>query len=196
MRDQKRHEGVEPTDHVVVHDDRRVHEGKLLKIDRADVELPGGARTILESIRHPGAAAALPFVDDDHVLLVRQYRHAMGGYILEAPAGKLDDGEPPIVCARREVQEEVGHLAQKLEPLGTIFTTPGFTDEVIWLYEAHDLIEKGLDHEEDEVIEVQTWSFEEAVLAVQDGRIRDGKTVAVILHAALRRRVATEARPE
>lgn len=196
MRSPEGHDGVEPTDDVTVHDDQRVHEGKLLKIDRADVELPGGARTILESIRHPGAAAVLPFVDDDHVLLVRQYRHAMGGYIIEAPAGKLDDGEPPVVCARREVQEEVGQLAQKLEFLGAIFTTPGFTDEIIWLYEAHDLVEKGIDHEEDEVIEVQTWSFDEAVLAVQDGRIRDGKTVALILHAALRRRVITDPRPD
>lgn len=190
------HEGVEPTDDVTVHDEQRVHEGRLLKIDRTDVELPGGARTTLESIRHPGAAAALPFVDEDHVLLVRQYRHAMGGHILEVPAGKLDDGEPPAVCARREVQEEVGRLAQRLEPLGAIFTTPGFTDEVIWLYEAHDLVEKELAHEHDEVIEVQTWTFDEAVRAVQDGRIRDGKSVATILHAALRRQSIKDPRTE
>lgn len=182
------HEGVEATDQVTVHDEQRVYEGRLLKVDRADVQLPGGARAQLESIRHPGAAAALPFVDDDHVLLVRQYRHAMGGYILEVPAGKLDDGEPPVVCARREVQEEVGVLAQRLELLGAIFTTPGFTDEVIWLYEAHDLVQKEIAHEQDEVIEVQTWRFDDAVRAVQDGRIRDAKSVATILHAALRRR--------
>ena len=190
------HEGVEPSDDVVVHSEERVHEGRLLKVDRADVALPGGARATLESIRHPGAAAALPFVDDEHVLLVRQYRHAVGGWILEVPAGKLDDDEPPVVCARREVQEEVGFLAQRLEPLGAIFTTPGFTDEVIWLYEAHDLVEKDLDHEEDEVIEVQRWRFDDAVRAVQDGRIRDGKSVAAILHAALRRASIRDPRTE
>lgn len=192
----KIHQGVESTEDVTVHAEERVHEGRLLKIDRADVQLPGGARAELESIRHPGAAAALPFVDDDHVLLVRQYRHAMGGYILEVPAGKLDDGEPPVVCARREVQEEVGVLAQRLEPLGAIFTTPGFTDEVIWLFEAHDLVEKELAHEQDEVIEVQTWRFDDAVAAVEDGRICDAKSVATILRAALRRRPAPEPRTD
>ena len=181
------HEGVESTDDVTVHEEQRVYEGRLLKIDRADVSLPGGARTALESIRHPGAAAALPFLDDDRVLLVRQYRHAMGGYILEVPAGKLDDGEAPDVCARREVEEEVGYRPGRLVPLQAIFTTPGFTDEVIWLDEAHELQARGLAHEEDEVIEVQEWSFDDAVQAVRDGRIRDGKSEAAILHAALRR---------
>lgn len=181
------HEGVEPTEDVTVHDERRVHEGRLLKIDLADVSLPGGARAALESIRHPGAAAALPFLDDDRVLLVRQYRHAMGGFILEVPAGKLDDGEAPDVCALREVEEEVGYRSGRLEPLGAIFTTPGFTDEIIWLYEAHELEHRGVAHEEDEVIEVQEWRFADAVQAVRDGRIRDGKSVAAILHAALRR---------
>ncbi len=182
-----RHEGVESAPGVVVHHEHRSYDGKLLKIDEADVGLPGGNRATLESIRHPGAAAALPFLDDDTVLLVRQYRHAMGGYILEVPAGKLENEEPPAVCARREVQEEVGHLPGRLDPLGAIFTTPGFTDEVIWLFEAHDLVDTGTDHEDDEVIEVLTWGFDEAVAAVADGRIRDGKSVAAILHAALRR---------
>ncbi|HKK69896.1 MAG TPA: NUDIX hydrolase [Candidatus Krumholzibacteria bacterium] len=182
-----RHEGVESAPGVVVHGEHRVFDGRLLKIDEAAVGLPGGSRATLESIRHPGAAAALPFVDDDTVLLVRQYRHAMGGYILEVPAGKIDDEEPPAVCARREVQEEVGHLPGRLEPLGAIFTTPGFTDEVIWLFEAHDLVDTGTAHEEDEVIEVQSWRFDQAIQAVEDGRIRDAKSVAAILHSALRR---------
>jgi ADP-ribose pyrophosphatase len=102
------HEGVEPADGVRVLSSDRTHEGPLLKIDLDEVELPGGALARLESIRHPGAAAVLPFLSDDRVLLVRQYRHAMGGWILEVPAGKLDDGESPTVCAAREVEEEVG----------------------------------------------------------------------------------------
>jgi ADP-ribose pyrophosphatase len=112
----------------------------------------------------------------------------MGGWILEVPAGKLDDGEPPSVCAAREVEEEVGHQVGALLELGAIFTTPGFTDEVIWLYEAHDLTRTEIAHEEDEVIEVVEMEFEDAVQAVQDGEIRDGKTVSTILHAALRRK--------
>jgi len=182
------HEGVDPEPAASVLESRRTHEGPLLKIDLDEVELPGGAVARLESIRHPGAAAALPFLADGRVLLVKQYRHAMGGWILEIPAGKLDDGEAPESCAVREVEEEVGYRAGALTPLGAIFTTPGFTDEVIWLYEAHGLEKTELAHEVDEVIEVLTWEFDEAVRAVHDGRIRDGKSVAAILHAALRRK--------
>lgn len=186
------HDGVQPDPATTVVHHRRTHEGPLLKIDLEEVRLPGGSTATLESIRHPGAAAALPFLADGRVLLVRQYRHAMGGWILEVPAGKLDGDEPPDHCARREVEEEVGQRVGRLEPLGAIFTTPGFTDEVIWLYEAHDLTATSTDHEADEVIDVQTWSFDEALEAVLDGRIRDSKSVATILHAALRRgRTAT-----
>lgn len=181
------HDAVHPDPAARVTKSERVHEGRLLKIDLDTVELPGGRSTTLESIRHPGAAAALPFLPDGRVLLVRQYRHALGGWILEVPAGKLDAGEHPDLCARREVAEEVGYEVGRLVPLGAIFTTPGFTDEIIWLYEAHDLSPVGTAHEDDEVIEVLQWSFEEALAAVREGRIRDGKSVSTILHAALRR---------
>ncbi len=181
------HDGVEPDPRVTVATTDRVHEGPLLKIDLEDVHLPGGKRALLETIKHPGAAAALPFLPNGDVLMVRQYRHALGGWILEVPAGKLDDGEPPDQCARREVAEEVGYEVGDLRPLGAIFTTPGFTDEVIWLYEAHDLKEVGTAHEDDEVIEVLKVPFEEALRAVRDGRIRDGKSVSTILHAAMQR---------
>lgn len=181
------HQGVEPTQDVELRSKERVFEGRLLKIDREELILPGGRQATLESIRHPGAAAALPFLPDGRVLLVRQYRHAMGGLILEVPAGKLDPGESPDTCAAREVEEEVGYRVGALTLLGSVFTTPGFTDEVIWLYEAHDLTATRTAHESDEVIEVLTWDFAEAVRAVSDGRIRDGKSVAAILHAALRR---------
>jgi ADP-ribose pyrophosphatase len=183
------HEGVEADASVKVRSSTRSHEGRLLKIDLDEVELPGGKVARLESIRHPGAAAVLPFLANGNVLLIRQYRHAMGGWILEVPAGKLDDGEPPAECAVREVEEEVGHQVGALLELGAIFTTPGFTDEVIWLYEAHDLTATRLAHEEDEVIEVVEMEFDEAVRRVRDGEIRDGKTVATLLHAALRRSV-------
>ncbi|RKZ16211.1 ADP-ribose pyrophosphatase [bacterium] len=181
------HEGVTTAPPAELISTTRTHEGPLLKIDLDEVRLPGGAVAHLESIRHPGAAAVLPVLGDGRVLLVNQYRHAMGGWILEVPAGKLDDGEAPSVCAAREVEEEVGHKVGALLELGAIFTTPGFTDEVIWLYEAHDLEATEIAHEADEVIEVVTMDFDEAVAAVQDGRIRDGKSVATILHAAIRR---------
>lgn len=168
---------------------RRAYEGRLLKIDLDEVELPGGRRATLETIRHPGAAAALPFLEDDEVILIRQYRHAVGGTILEIPAGKLDrPGEPPDRCAAREVEEETGVRPGRLVPLGSILTTPGFTDEVIWLFEAHELVPTATAHEDDEVIEPVTMPFGEALAAVEDGRIRDAKSVAAILAAAVRRR--------
>lgn len=181
------HDAVEPDRRARLLSRVRVHEGPLLKIDLDRVGLPHGREAVLETIRHPGAAAALPFLEDGSVLLIRQYRHAVGGFILEVPAGKLDPGEEPERCARREVEEEVGHRPGRLVPLGAIFTTPGFTDEIIWLYEAHDLTATQVAHEADELIEVVRVPFDEAVEGVRDGRIRDGKSVAAILHAVLRR---------
>ncbi len=182
-----RFRGVERDAGVRVVKSERVYEGRLLKVDRDEVELPGGKRATLESIEHPGAAAALPFLPTGEVLLVRQYRHAVGGYILESPAGKLDPGEEPEACIVREVEEEVGYRPGRIKPLGAIFTTPGFTDEVIWLYEAHELVETVLAHEDDEVIEVVRMPFEESLEAVRSGRIRDTKSVATILRAAIER---------
>lgn len=165
----------------------RVYEGKLLKIDREEVALPGGKQATLETIRHPGAAAVVPFLDDQRIVMIRQYRHATGGYLLEVPAGKLDHGEPPELCAQREVEEETGHAAGRLIVLGAIWTTPGFTDEVIWLYEAHDLRRTMQRLEADEVIETLELPFETALAMVRSGEIRDAKSVAALLLAAQRR---------
>ncbi|MBP7148316.1 MAG: NUDIX hydrolase [Acidobacteria bacterium] len=166
----------------------RVFEGKLLKVDREEVVLPGGKRATLETIRHPGAAAALPFFDDGTVMLIRQYRHAAGGFILEVPAGKLAPGEPPADCIARELEEEIGYRPGRLVELGSILTTPGFTDEVIWLFEAHALEPGQLDLGEDEVIEPVRVPFDTAVGWVLDGTIRDVKSVSSILKAHARRR--------
>lgn len=167
----------------------RVFEGQLIKVDREEVELPGGKRASLEIIRHPGAAAILPFVAADRVLLIHQFRHAAGGFILEVPAGKLDRGEPPETCALREVEEEVGRKAGRLVPLGPMFTTPGFTDEVIWLYEAHDLAAGRQALDADEVLSVVEYPFEQVVRMALSGEIRDAKSVCTILMAFARRRL-------
>jgi len=165
----------------------RVFEGKLLRIDREEIELPHGKHAVLETIRHPGAAAVLPFLPDGRVVLIRQYRHAAGGFIVEVPAGKLDPGEQPERCARREVEEETGWRAGELVPLGSILTTPGFTDEVIWLFEAHALVRGRQALEADEVLDTLEVPFEEAVAMVRCGAITDAKSVASILLAFARR---------
>ncbi len=167
----------------------RVYSGKLLKIDLDRVQLPNGRETDLEMVRHPGASAVLPFVTADEVLLIRQFRYATGGFILEVPAGTLHPGEEPEACARREVEEEAGHRPGRLERLASIFTTPGFTDEIIHLYTAHDLTptEQKLDH--DEVISVERIRFESALAAIGRGEIVDSKTICTLLlaHESLRR---------
>ena len=113
---------------------RRIFKGRVVTLDIDTVTLPNGATIELEMIHHPGAAAVVPMKEDGTVILIRQYRHAAGGYIYEIPAGKLHPGEDPKLCAARELQEEIGYRADSLELLTSILTTPGFTDEVIHIY--------------------------------------------------------------
>ena len=151
------------------------------------VTLPNGYTTTLEVIHHPGAAAVVPFLPDGNVLLIRQYRHAAGGYLLEIPAGKLDPGEAPEACARRETEEEVGHRVGRLERLGAILTTPGFTDEIIHLYAGYDLTATQSAPEPDEDLTVVRMPFAEAVARVERGEIQDAKSMAALLLAARKR---------
>jgi len=165
---------------------RLLHEGRSISLWEEDAVLPGGRRVALEVVRHPGAAAIVPFEDDDHVLLIRQYRHAAGDMIWEVPAGKIDDGEAPEICAARELEEEVGRRAGRFVALGPIWTTPGFTDEVIHLFAAFDLTSVPARPEDDEVIEVHRTSLADALEKVWSGELRDAKSALALLHAARR----------
>ncbi len=165
-------------------DGRFVYRGRILQVCLDRVKLPNGNVAELEVIRHPGAAAVVPLTGEGQVLLVRQYRYATGGFLLEVPAGKLDPGESPETCAAREVEEEVGHRAGRLEPMGWIFTTPGFTDEKIWLYLARDLTPTAMNLQHDEVLTVECVPLERAVEMARTGEIRDAKTVCALLLAA------------
>ena len=149
--------------------------------------LPNGRDVELDLVEHPGAAAIVPFEDDDTVLLIRQYRYAAGGTIWEVPAGKLD-GEAPQVCAARELEEEVGRRAGRLEALVSIWTTPGFTDERIHLFAAFDLETIPPRREEDEIIEVVPTPFSKALEMVFSGELDDAKSALALLHAAHRLR--------
>jgi ADP-ribose pyrophosphatase len=168
---------------------RRVYTGRVVSLDVDTVRYPDGSTGELEMIRHPGAAAVLPFASDPRgadptVLLIRQYRYAAGGPLLEIPAGRLGPGEDPAACARRELLEEVGVTAGRVEHLTTIWTTPGFTDERIHLYWAADLTAGAPAREPDEFIEVVPTPLSEALGLVRDGGICDGKTAAAILYMA------------
>lgn len=164
---------------------RTVFAGRIVTLNVESVTLPNGARVELEIIHHPGAAAVVPLHEDGSVLLVRQYRHAAGGYLLEIPAGKLEPGEDPRDCARRELEEETGYRAGRLDFLVSLLTTPGFTDEVIHLYRATGLTPgtQALGH--DEVLEVVSMDLGEAVREIRRGGIRDAKTIAGLQAAFL-----------
>jgi ADP-ribose pyrophosphatase len=165
---------------------RRIHTGRVVNLDVDTVRYPDGSTGELEMLRHPGAAAVLPFASDPRgadptVLLIRQYRYATGGPLLEIPAGRLNPGEEPAACARRELQEEVGVTAGRLERLTTIWTTPGFTDERIHLFLAEGL-EPGAEHREtDEFMELHTLRWSEVLRLVESGEVVDGKTLVSLL---------------
>lgn len=167
---------------------REIYRGRVVNLGVETVTLPNGATVELEVIRHQGASAVVPLREDGSVLLIRQYRHAAGGFIYEIPAGKLDPGEDPLACAERELEEETGHRAGRLEYLLTFFTTPGFTDEIIHIYLATELT-PGVQHlEHDEVLDVVEMPLEHALQRIADGTIRDGKTIIGLQTAFLTRR--------
>lgn len=173
--------------------ERRVQRGAQFELITERIALPNGRSVLLDLLKHPGAAAVVPFLDDGQVLLIRQYRFATGGYLLEIPAGKLDAGEAPEACAARELEEETGYRAGRLETLGAIWPSPGFTDEKIHLFAAHDLQPAEQRLESDEIIELVPMSFEAALAAIVDGGIQDAKSGMALLLAAERRRSRTEA---
>ena len=160
---------------------RQVFKGRILDVSVDKVELPNGNVAELEVIRHPGAAAMVPVDEDRNVLLVRQYRYASGGWLLEVPAGKLDGGEPPEACAAREIEEETGHRAGELIPMGWIWTTPGFTDEKIWLFLARGLRETRTSLQRDEVLTVERLPLDRAVEMAATGEIQDAKSICALL---------------
>jgi len=168
---------------------RRIYSGRVVNLDLDTIQYPDSSTGELEMIRHPGAAAVLPFASDPRgadptVLLIRQYRYAAGGPLLEVPAGRLDPGEEPAACARRELREEVGVTAGRVERLTTIWTTPGFTDERIHLFWAAELTAGDHAREPDEFIEVVPTPLSQTLALVRGGEICDGKTVAAILYMA------------
>lgn len=165
-------------------DRRPIYQGSVVDLGLETATLPDGRTVELEVVRHRGAAAVVPLHADGSVTLVHQYRHAGGGMHHEVPAGKLDGGEAPEVCAVRELAEETGLRARRWRSLGPIHTTPGFTDEVIHLFLATELEEVGQALEEDEYIELVRLPLAEALAMAADGRITDGKTICALFRAA------------
>jgi ADP-ribose pyrophosphatase len=168
---------------------RRVHAGRVIALDVDEVRFPDGSVGEVEIVRHPGASAVVPFLSDPRghdpqILLIRQYRYAAGGVLYEIPAGRLEPGEDPATCARRELLEETGCVAAKLEPLTTVFTTPGFTDERIHLFQASEITRAETSHEADEFIQAAPTLLSRALEMIASGTIHDAKSALGILFAA------------
>lgn len=167
----------------------RQYTGKIIAVDRDTVRFPDGSIGELDIIRHPGASAIVPFVsdvtgDDPQILLLRQYRYAANGFLYEIPAGRLEPGEDPRDCAVRELREETGCTASRLELMFSMFTTPGFTDERIHVFLAAGLERGATAHESDEFMTVETMTLSRALELIKEGAISDAKTALSILYAA------------
>jgi ADP-ribose pyrophosphatase len=168
---------------------RRVYQGRLLNVDLDRVRTPNGTELELEMIRHPGAAAVVPLLsepdsDDPVILLIHQYRYAARGLVWEIPAGVLEPGEEPAECARRELLEETGAVAQRIEPLTTVYTTPGFTDERIHLFMATGIRTGAAAPRPDELIEVQPHPMSRVLEMIRDGQMVDAKSITALLFLA------------
>ncbi|PYS73246.1 MAG: hypothetical protein DMF69_05300 [Acidobacteria bacterium] len=166
-------------------DSKKVYSGKVFDVT-VDTVREGEIVYQRDVVHHPGSAVILPVFADETVALVKQYRHPAVRYLVEAPAGTLSPGERPEVGAARELEEELGLVAGKLEKLTEFFVSPGFCEEKMWLYLATDLTETKQRLEPDEVIEVVRVSFQEALEMISDGEIEDAKTIIALMLAAPR----------
>ncbi len=164
---------------------REIFKGRTVHLVVDRVRLPNDKVMNVELVHHKGAVAVVPLMGDD-VLMVRQYRHATGGWLLEIPAGTLEPGEAPEACALRETEEETGHRPAELESLGWIWPTPGFCDEKIWLFLARGLVETQQGLDEDEVLELERIPLKDAIAKAASGELNDGKSICALLRVAHR----------
>jgi ADP-ribose pyrophosphatase len=177
--------GVTRRSEAVVKANKVVYHGRIITVEVADVRLPHGAETRMEVVRHPGSVVLLPMPDADHLMLVKQYRYPAGRTMWELPAGSLKPGEPPEAGAARECEEETGLIPAVVQRLGTFYATPGYCDEQMTFYKMKGLQEPGPGHaiapkDEDEDIEVGTFSIDEVRAMVNSGEIVDLKTAMAL----------------
>jgi len=160
-----------------------IYQGRVLRFTVEQVRLPNDHLATLEMVHHPGGAAILALDDDQRICLVRQYRHAVGDYIWEIPAGKIDNKDAPLATAQRELEEEAGRLAGEWHSLGEFLPSPGFLTEVVYLFFATQLKTVKNNLEATEVLEAHWFPYEQALEMAQSGELRDGKSLAALLRA-------------
>lgn len=166
-----------------------IYDGRIIQVRVDDVVLPNGASSKRELIKHPGAVAVIAVTDEGKIVLVEQYRKAMEKALVEIPAGKLEPGEAPLATAIRELEEETGYICEEMQLLYSFYTSPGFADEIIYLYEATGLKKKEdkADLDEDEFVELLEVTLEEAWELIQEQRIHDAKTILAMQYLQLKK---------
>ena len=163
-----------------------IYRGKIFDVSVEEVLLPNGVVKNREVIRHPGAAAMVPVFDDGKIALIKQFRHAVGSFLWEIPAGTLEAKETPLQCAQRELIEETGYQANGFKKLAEILPAPGYTDERIHIFLATGLTPAKQNLDDDEVLELQPTAFDRAMHMIVEGKIQDAKTIVGLLLAKKR----------
>jgi len=158
-----------------------IFNGKVVKLEKDKVLCPNGNESIREIVRHPGGAAILAITDKEEVILERQFRYSYDEVIYEIPAGKLEKGEDPYYAALREFEEETGNKTEKLESLGVTYPTCGYSSEIIYLYLAKYFVKTATHFDDDEVIELEYIPLDDVIKMIEDGRIKDAKTIVAIM---------------
>ena len=159
----------------------KIFSGRLIDLYFDHIELPNGKSSTREWIKHPGAVCIIPILPNGNLCLIRQYRYGPRAEFIEIPAGKLDIGEDPLVCAKRELEEEIGYIAGKLTFLTNIHPAIGFSNEKMWVYLAEDLILSKQSLDQDEFLELYPIPLKKAIDLIYEGKITDVKTVIGIL---------------
>lgn len=162
-----------------------IFEGKIIKLEKLTVKLPNNKISEREIVRHPGGSVVLPVDDEGNIYLVRQYRKPLERHLYELPAGKLDKGEDPLQCAIRELKEETGLIAREIKLITKIATTPGFSDEILYLYLAKGLKKETYRPDEDEFLSICKFPINELTTMIEKGEIIDSKTLIGILYARI-----------
>jgi len=166
-----------------------IHKSRVFDLVREEVVLPNRVFVEMDIVRHPGAAAIVAMKDDSNLIMIEQYRHALGETIWEVPAGTLHKNEDPLDCARRELEEETGFTASSWDKLGVITPLPAYSDETIHVYLASDLSPSQQNLDDDEILQVRETSLPAAIDMIKEGKIKDGKTISSLFLAAIRLRV-------
>lgn len=170
-------------------DSQTIYKGKVIQLDLEKVELPDGKQSTRELVRHPGAVAVIATTNEGKLILVEQYRKALEKSIVEIPAGKMEPGEDPKETAWRELYEETGYQADSLQFLTSFYTSPGFADEIIYIYEANGLKKGEQQLDEDEFVVNLELSLEQCEKLIEEEQIHDAKTAYAIMYLKLKNRV-------